>query len=778
MKETSKKDFKIEKELGKGSFGSVYLVRRKRDNKIYALKTVIMAKLSKKEQENSVNEVRILASVNHPNVIGYKEAFWDDDGSSLNIVMEYADDGDLHTKIEKMKKEGGLFTEARIWSYAIQMIEGLKALHDKKIMHRDLKSANIFLVNDKHQCKIGDMNVSKVIKEKVLRTQTGTPYYASPEVWNDAPYSYKSDLWSIGCVIYELCELKPPFHGKDLDELYENVCKGKPERINKNYSDDLWKMILMLLQVDVNKRVDCNKFLNSDLIKKKIEEMKNDEKTCLEGMFLEKNKKIEDDFLLKTIKFNDISEIKAQLPTKKNYNNFPKSMKPKKLLDKNKIHSKESNLTKSKEDNTNNEYLRKIENLKKEKEALKKEILDFNKMKDYITKKEKVKTNEDIKNKDIIGNMFKIRQRAGNYIKENYQNLIKPKTLIYKKTKNLAPPQTVKREGYKKKSNQEIEAMNANSSKKILIPNSERRQKICLTELYLKKYPTKGDKGNKTATKKEKKIPINFPNSVKRMKSNNLLTDEQEATETNNNNYSSILDYSNKYIYSKKNSLVKKVDINLNSSANSLYKRIIPSLNSNIMSQYSLRKLHTKQNNFTKDSNMISEKLNNKLKKQDSKKLIENKMNKYNSYGSPLLTNISNKGEGTRNHKSNNEINKLSMKLNNGSYIKKLNTKSSKIKNENGDKNIEKKIKDKITNKRKINIYTGNSSNILDNNSNTFLQSIKYINNTFSNTNTNPILDCYLSPKCHDSHIYNNFYSFNYADGTNPPVKVINVYKK
>ena len=120
------------------------------------------------------------------------------------------------------------------------------------------------------------------------------------------------------------------------------------------------------------------------------------------------------------------------------------------------------------------------------------------------------------------------------------------------------------------------------------------------------------------------------------------------------------------------------------------------------MSQYSLRKLHTKQNNFTKDSNMISEQLNNKLKKQDSKKLIENKMNKYNSYGSPLLTNISNKGEGTRNHKSNNEINKLSMKLNNGSYIKKLNTKSSKIKNENGDKNIEKKIKDKITNKRKI----------------------------------------------------------------------------
>ena len=266
-------DFKIEKILGKGSFGNVYLVTRKKDKKIYAIKTVILEKLNKKEQENSVNEVRILASVNHPNVIGYKEAFWNDKESSLNIVMEYADDGDLHTKIQKMRKEGGIFKESLIWSYSIQMIEGLKALHDKKIMHRDLKSANIFLVKENHQCKLGDMNVSKVIKDKVLITQTGTPYYASPEVWNDKPYSYKSDLWSIGCVIYELCELHPPFNGKDLDELYINVCKGKVERINKIYSDDLWKMILMLLQVDVKKRVDCDSFLNSKLIIRKKKEI-------------------------------------------------------------------------------------------------------------------------------------------------------------------------------------------------------------------------------------------------------------------------------------------------------------------------------------------------------------------------------------------------------------------------------------------------------------------------------------------------------------------------
>ena len=316
MTSTSMNDFFIEKILGRGSFGSVYLVRRKQDKKIYALKTVTFEKLSKRDQENSLNEVRILASINHPNVIGYKEAFWDDSGSSLNIVMEFADDGDLETKIVKMRKEGGMFNESLIWSYSIQMIEGLKALHDKKIMHRDIKSANIFLVKDKHQCKIGDMNVSKVIKEKVLRTQTGTPYYASPEVWRDEPYSYKSDLWSIGCVIYELCALRPPFKGKDLDELYGNVCKGSIERISHIYSEDLWKMILMLLQVDVRKRVDCKEFLDSKLIMKKIKEMKENNSECKD---LEKNKNSFSGTLLKTIKFKDYKDIKSQLPTKKNY---------------------------------------------------------------------------------------------------------------------------------------------------------------------------------------------------------------------------------------------------------------------------------------------------------------------------------------------------------------------------------------------------------------------------------------------------------------------------
>ena len=317
IEKTSLKDFETIKILGKGSFSSVYLVKRKKDSKIYALKSVFLEKLSKKQQENSVNEVRILASIHNQNVISYKEAFWDDSSSTLNIIMEYADDGDLLTKIKQMKQEKVYFEEEKIWDYAIQIIQGLKSLHDKNIIHRDLKSENIFLFKKNSLCKIGDMNVSKVLKEKLLRTQTGTPYYASPEVWMNKPYSFKSDLWSIGCVIYEMCELRTPFNGKDMDELFVNICLNKTKRISEKYSEELWLMIKKLLEVNVEKRYDCNQFLQSDIVKNKINELNSNNNN-----YYDNNNKdsYDNSMLLNTIIFSDIKDIKRQLPNKKYYN--------------------------------------------------------------------------------------------------------------------------------------------------------------------------------------------------------------------------------------------------------------------------------------------------------------------------------------------------------------------------------------------------------------------------------------------------------------------------
>ena len=95
------------------------------------------------------------------------------------------------------------------------MVLGLQELHNHKIVHRDIKSANIFLTKS-GMAKLGDLNVSKIAKMGILQTQTGTPYYASPEVWQDKPYDKRSDIWSLGCVLYELTTLNPPFTAKDM----------------------------------------------------------------------------------------------------------------------------------------------------------------------------------------------------------------------------------------------------------------------------------------------------------------------------------------------------------------------------------------------------------------------------------------------------------------------------------------------------------------------------------------------------------------------------------
>lgn len=123
-----------------------------------------------------------------------------------------------------------------------------------------MKSANVFLNKD-GTMKLGDLNVSKVASEGLLVTQTGTPYYASPEVWRDQPYDEKSDIWSLGCILYEMCALRPPFLGKDMEKLYKKVCSGHYEPILPKYSSDLQNMVSRLLKVKASDRPSCDDIL-------------------------------------------------------------------------------------------------------------------------------------------------------------------------------------------------------------------------------------------------------------------------------------------------------------------------------------------------------------------------------------------------------------------------------------------------------------------------------------------------------------------------------------
>jgi NIMA (never in mitosis gene a)-related kinase len=283
-------DFQIISKLGEGAYSTVFKVKRNIDQKIYALKKVKLLNLSEKEKENSLNEVRILASVKSNFVVSYKEAFFDEKDNTLCIVMEFADRGDLYQKIVQHKKSAQFFEESDIWQIFIQLVKGLKALHDLKILHRDMKSANVFLFSN-GSAKLGDLNVSKVARRGLGYTQTGTPYYASPEVWKDKPYDNKSDVWSLGCVLYEMITLRPPFRAQDMEGLFKKVCKGQYSRIPDRFSDDLFTIVQFLLQVNPATRPSCEQILNHPVVTKRIEYFKS---------FAGENES-EDKCLLKTI---------------------------------------------------------------------------------------------------------------------------------------------------------------------------------------------------------------------------------------------------------------------------------------------------------------------------------------------------------------------------------------------------------------------------------------------------------------------------------------------
>ena len=319
-------DFEIGKILGKGAFATVAIVTRKEDRKTYAMKRINISKLDAKEKESALNEIRILASLTHPNIIGYKEAFFDENSKTLNIVMEYADDGDIDKKIKDNLRKRNLFSEETIWSWIIQILEGLKYLHDNKIMHRDLKCANIFLMKD-GILKLGDLNVSKIAKLGMAQTQTGTPYYISPEIWKEQPYDYKCDIWSVGCIIYEICTLRPPFRGNSLKELYTNIMNGYYLPISNCYSNDLKDIISMMLVIDNKKRASTDQLLNSNLVKKWINIIRGEKNSKLGNELINNYTNNIKANLIKTIKMpKNLKDINNQLP-KKRYNPSQEMMK-------------------------------------------------------------------------------------------------------------------------------------------------------------------------------------------------------------------------------------------------------------------------------------------------------------------------------------------------------------------------------------------------------------------------------------------------------------------
>ncbi len=234
--------------IGRGAFGIVHLCRRKSDNRAVVVKQIPVDQLSASDRQATLTEVKVLAMLHHPNVIEYHSSGINHDG--MMIVMEYAAGGNLYDFIEETRAVGAHIPESRVQRLFAQIASPLHYVHSRNVLHRDLKTHNIFLTKDRESVKIGDFGISKVLasKSKAL-TVIGTPCYISPELCEGKPYDQKSDVWALGCVLYEMCCLKRAFEAPSLPALVMKIMRGAfgplPPAL---YSPELRRLVDSLLE--------------------------------------------------------------------------------------------------------------------------------------------------------------------------------------------------------------------------------------------------------------------------------------------------------------------------------------------------------------------------------------------------------------------------------------------------------------------------------------------------------------------------------------------------
>lgn len=226
------------------------------------LQRIFIDDQSEDDRADTMNEITVLSNVAHPNIVAYYGSFVED--NILNVVMEYADNGSLFQHIQRAKAP---FAESEILSIFAQLVSSLKYLHDKKILHRDLKTKNIFMTK-KHKVKLGDFGLSKMMGNDIsfASSAVGTPYYLSPELCEGKSYNRKSDVWALGCVLYELTTFRHAFDATNLPALVVNIVQGTYQAMPTTYSADLRECIAACLVKDPARRPDLEDLMQFRIV--------------------------------------------------------------------------------------------------------------------------------------------------------------------------------------------------------------------------------------------------------------------------------------------------------------------------------------------------------------------------------------------------------------------------------------------------------------------------------------------------------------------------------
>lgn len=260
--------------VGRGSFGVVKAVKDEKGN-VFVVKQLDMSCMNSKEKMNVVNEIRTLIQVSvHPFIVRYKEAFLED--NMLYVAMDYCSEGDLSKYIKKYKEMNTRIPESTIRRWLLQIITGLKFIHDKNFIHRDLKCNNIFL--DEHErAKIGDFGLSRILEQsKEANTLCGTISYMAPEVCKNMPYSFPADIWSLGVILYELISLESPFKSENSNMLsvVHNICETEPVLLPGDYTKELTDLCYWMLKKNWEERPTAYDLIATDYMQEELQLLK------------------------------------------------------------------------------------------------------------------------------------------------------------------------------------------------------------------------------------------------------------------------------------------------------------------------------------------------------------------------------------------------------------------------------------------------------------------------------------------------------------------------
>lgn len=262
--------YRLLNKLGSGHFGTVYLSQDTKASlsndceKFKVIKFISLDDIMLDESIDAVKEAKLLSNLFCPYIISFYDSFMED--SIFCIVTEYCEGGDLDILIKQHQKSQQLFSKATILDWLVQLALALKYIHQRNIIHRDLKTRNIFLKHNR--IKLGDFGVSRIMKSsnEYAKTFTGTPYYMSPEVLKQEEYSFKSDIWSLGCIFYELLMLERPYKSDSMMSLFLRIVEDDVPQLPNSFPPELCKLSMMMLEKDPKKRPSAQEILQISFI--------------------------------------------------------------------------------------------------------------------------------------------------------------------------------------------------------------------------------------------------------------------------------------------------------------------------------------------------------------------------------------------------------------------------------------------------------------------------------------------------------------------------------